>query len=138
MYHRNDKRHGFCLVRPSPWYKKYNLIEDHFARVNTALTRGKPVVKVGVIHPIESYWLIYGPQNTSATTKNTMANDFDNLCTWLYDGTVDYDLLCESMIPRYSKGENGILTVGKMNYQTIIVPALKTLRRTTFKTIYYT
>ena len=26
----------------SPWYKEYPIIEDHFARVNTALTRGTP------------------------------------------------------------------------------------------------
>ena len=41
----------------SPWYKRYRLIEDHFARLNTALTRGKARVNVGVIHPVESYWI---------------------------------------------------------------------------------
>ena len=35
----------------SPWYKEYSYVEDHFARLNTALTRGKPVVKVGVTTP---------------------------------------------------------------------------------------
>ena len=38
----------------SPWWQDYAYIEDHFARLNTALTRGKPVVRVGVIHPVES------------------------------------------------------------------------------------
>ena len=47
----------------SPWYKEYKLVEDHFARVNTAMTRGKPVVKVGVIHPVESFWLHWGPND---------------------------------------------------------------------------
>ena len=46
----------------SPWYKEYRMIEDHFARVNTALTRGKARVRIGVVHPIESYWLHYGPK----------------------------------------------------------------------------
>ncbi|MBR5043880.1 MAG: hypothetical protein IKX66_00915, partial [Clostridia bacterium] len=45
----------------SPWYKEYRYVEDHFARVAAALTRGKPVVRVGVIHPVESYWLHWGP-----------------------------------------------------------------------------
>lgn len=35
----------------SPWYKEYKYVEDHFARVNTAMTRGKAVVRIGVIHP---------------------------------------------------------------------------------------
>ncbi|MBQ5748762.1 MAG: hypothetical protein IIV87_01260, partial [Oscillospiraceae bacterium] len=36
----------------SPWYREYSYIENHFARVNTALTRGTPIVKIGVIHPV--------------------------------------------------------------------------------------
>jgi hypothetical protein len=36
----------------SPWYQEYSYIEDHFARLNTAMTRGKPKVAVGIIHPI--------------------------------------------------------------------------------------
>lgn len=39
----------------SPWFREYPLIEDHFARLNTVMTRGKPKIKVGVIHPVESY-----------------------------------------------------------------------------------
>lgn len=48
----------------SPWWKDYAYVEDHFARVCTALTRGKPVVRVGVIHPIESYWLHWGARGS--------------------------------------------------------------------------
>ena len=48
----------------SPWYKVFH-VEDHFARLNTALTR-KPVVKVGVVHPVESYWLHLGPEDTTS------------------------------------------------------------------------
>ena len=36
----------------SPWYKEYPLVENYFARVNTALTRGVPHVKLAVIHPV--------------------------------------------------------------------------------------
>ena len=28
----------------SPWYKKFSVVEDHFARLNTALTRGEPIL----------------------------------------------------------------------------------------------
>ena len=45
----------------SPWYKEYHLIEDYFGRLNTALTRGSAEVKVGVVHPVESYWLLGRP-----------------------------------------------------------------------------
>ncbi|TFG46650.1 MAG: hypothetical protein E4H40_07210, partial [Candidatus Brocadiia bacterium] len=41
----------------SPWYREYKIIEDYFGRINTVMTRGTPSVRIGVIHPVESYWL---------------------------------------------------------------------------------
>lgn len=34
----------------SPWWEQYSYIENYFARVNTALTRGKALVRVAVVH----------------------------------------------------------------------------------------
>lgn len=116
-----------------PWYKEYGYVEDHFARLNTVLTRGKPQVNVGVIHPIESYWLLYGPQNTSSTKKDNLKFSFDNLCKWLYDGTIDYDLISEAMLDEHASVENANFNVGLMSYKTIVVPPLITLRSTTLK-----
>ena len=115
-----------------PWHKEYPYVEDHFARLNTALTRGKPIVKVGVLHPIESFWLDYGANNTSSSTKKHALTNFDNLCSWLYEGTVDYDLLSEALLGAHASIENGLFCVGKMSYETVIVPPVKTIRRTTF------
>jgi len=115
----------------SPWYKEYPYVEDHFARVNTALTRGKPVVKVGVIHPIESYWLHWGPkQNTNAVRKQLDEN-FQNITEWLLFGQIDFDFICESLLPDLCKEASYPLQVGEMQYSTIIVPACETLRQTT-------
>ena len=60
----------------SPWFDKYSLIEDHFARVNTALTRGKPIANVGVIHPIESYWLHWGPAQTTHEKRTQLDENY--------------------------------------------------------------
>ena len=43
------------------------MVEDHFARLNTALTRGRPDVRVAVVHPVESYWLYCGPAEQTAS-----------------------------------------------------------------------
>ena len=115
-----------------PWYKEYGYVEDHFARLNTVLTRGTPIVKVGVIHPIESFWLEYGPQNTSSNKKKALDVNFENLCSWLYQGSIDYDLLCEDMLPNHASVKSAKFNVGVASYQTIIVPPVKTLRTTTF------
>ncbi len=115
----------------SPWYKKYNLIEDHFARVNTALTRGKPVVKVGVIHPVESYWLHWGPNDKSAIFRESLDERFFNITDWLLKGSIDFNFISEALLPDLCKEGSAPLKVGEMEYDAIIVPGCETLRKTT-------
>lgn len=117
----------------SPWWEKYSLVEDHFARVNTALTRGKPLVKVGVIHPIESYWLHWGPSEQTAVIRNKMDDNFKNLTEWLLFGGVDFDYISESLLPDLCKDAGTPLKVGAMEYDIILVPECETLRSTTLE-----
>lgn len=115
----------------SPWYKKYNLIEDHFARVNTALTRGKPIVKVGVVHPVESYWLHWGPNDKSALFRESLDERFQNVTKWLLEGSIDFDFISESLLPTLCDEGSAPLKVGQMKYDAIVVPGCETLRKTT-------
>ena len=115
----------------SPWYKKYNLIEDHFARVNTALTRGKPIVKVGVIHPVESFWLHWGPNDKSAIFRENLDERFQNVTKWLLEGSIDFNFISESLFPTLCEKGSAPLKVGEMEYDAIIVPGCETLRTTT-------
>jgi len=117
----------------SPWYKEYSYVEDHFARLNTALTRGKPVVKVGVVHPVESYWLHLGPEDTSSEKRWALEHNFQNITKWLLLGQVDFDFIAESLLPDLCKEAGSPLKVGEMEYDTIIVPGMETMRRTTFE-----
>ena len=117
----------------SPWYQEYSFIENHFARLNTVLTRGKPIVDVGVIHPIESYWLHYGPESVTSSLRNNIDLKFDNIVNWLLFETIDFDFVCESSLPQIGSVSNGKFNVGKMSYSTILVPSCETLRSTTVK-----
>lgn len=117
----------------SPWYKKYSLIEDHFARLNTALTRGKPIVKVGVIHPIESFWLHWGTNQQTYAVRKDMNDNFEKITTWLLFGGIDFDFISESLFPELcGKAENPI-KVGEMEYDVLVVPGCETLRSTTLE-----
>ena len=119
-----------CIGHQSPWYKEYPYIEDHFARVNTAMTRGKPIVRVGVIHPIESYWLRFGPKEQTAAIREEMNDRFMQLADWLLFTLIEYNYICEANLPAQS---NGTTKVGCMQYDTIIVPNLLTIRGTTLE-----
>lgn len=116
----------------APWYKEYGYIENHFARVNTAMTRGKADVKVGVIHPIESYWLHWGPEENTSDIRQAIDERFYNLCRWLSFGTIDFDYICESSLPSLYKGSaDGKLNIGAMGYTTVLVPTMETIRKST-------
>lgn len=121
----------------APWYQEYPYIEDHFARLNTVMTRGKAMVSIGVIHPIESFWMYLGPDDQTADIRKEMDEDFSNLIKWLLFGTLDFDFLSEALLPDQCGGfgenpSNG-LKVGEMNYQAVIVPDMITIRSTTLK-----
>ncbi|UQZ82420.1 hypothetical protein SK3146_01577 [Paenibacillus konkukensis] len=111
----------------SPWYRKYGLIEDHFARINTVMTRGRALVRIGVIHPVESYWLYYGPNNQTNLIREQLETNFKNITEWLLFGLLDFDYIAESLIP--SLESDGKL--GAMEYDVILVPGCVTLRGTT-------
>ena len=115
----------------SPWYKEYPVIENHFARVNTAMTRGVPVVRVAVIHPIESFWLHWGPNDKSALYRGDLNDRFMNVTKWLLEGSVDFDFISESLLPELCPNGGAPLKVGKMEYDAVIVPGCETLRSTT-------
>ena len=116
----------------SAWYKQYAYIEDHFARLNTVLTRGKPDVKVGVVHPVESYWLHNGPAESNAAVCKQLDSNFKNTIEWLLFGTVDFDFISEALLPAQHKTDKGAkLTVGEMKYDVIILPGMETIRQST-------
>ncbi|KAF7856049.1 hypothetical protein EAF04_010005 [Stromatinia cepivora] len=120
----------------SPWYKEYSYVEDHFARVGVAMTRGKAVTRVGVIHPIESYWLCFGPDQ-SGDEAGSRDRAFSDLTNWLLHGLIDFDFISESLLPtQVSKDQKGKkLTVGFCEYEVIIVPNLRTIRTSTLKVL---
>ncbi len=117
----------------SPWYKEYKYIENHFSRVNTAMTRGRPVVRVGVIHPVESFWLHFGPNDKTELKRRSLDLNFQTFTRWMLDGNVDFDFICESLLPSQCEKGSAPLKVGKMAYDVIIVPGCETLRDTTFE-----
>ena len=117
----------------SPWYKEFSYLEDHFARVNTAITRGKPVVRVAVIHPVESYWLHWGPNDKTDLIRSCMDEKFRNVAEWLLKGSVDFNYICESLLPSQCDKAGAPLKVGKMEYDAVIVPDCETLRTSTIE-----
>lgn len=117
----------------SPWWREYSYIENHFARLATALTRGKPSVRIGVIHPIESYWLHWGPAEQTAGVREQLDRNFENVIQWLLFGNLDFDFISESVFPSLCEKGGAPLSVGEMTYDAVVIPACETLRTTTIE-----
>lgn len=115
----------------SPWYKEYSYIEDHLARVGTIMTRGKPDIKIGVVHPVESFWLNFGPKDQTMGVCNEMDERFEELTNTLLYNTLDFDFICESLLKDQFKADEEGFAVEKMNYDVVILPAMQTIRKTT-------
>ena len=118
----------------SSWYKEYGYLENHFARLNTALTRGLPVVKVAVVHPIESAWVSEGVREQSAAA-DALDKEFKQITEWLLRGQIDFDYISESLLPeQYIESASGFC-VGQMQYSAVLVPPIVTVRETTLNAL---
>lgn len=141
MHGEAKRDYPACIGYQSPWYNKYSLIEDHFARVASAMTRGQAVVRVGVIHPIESFWLLWGPGDQTGAARARMEQQFASLAETLLLGTIDFDYLDEALLEKEASAEtaeactthqlDALFRVGQMSYETVVVPPLLTIRKTT-------
>ncbi|MDR2687719.1 MAG: hypothetical protein LBB75_08190 [Oscillospiraceae bacterium] len=119
----------------SPWYRQYKFIEDHFARVAAAMTRGKPLVRIGVIHPVESAWLRWGPESQTRPARDEMDARFAQLTEWLLYSQLDFDFICESLLPGQYNPRGEGFRVGAMEYDAVVAPWLETIRSTTLNAL---
>ena len=116
----------------SPWYRDFSYLEDHYGRLNYCMTRGKAIVRVGVLHPVESFWLLNGPGDQSDDVKKQMEDDFQSMTEWLLTGGIDFDYVAESSLA--DEGEqpaDGKLPCGEMAYEVLLVPSCLNIRKST-------
>ena len=112
----------------SSWYKEYKLLEDHYARINTAMTRGTPDVNIGVIHPTDSYNILFASLAETKDARDELDRANTELCEWLLSGAYDFDYISESLLPDLCTEGTFPLAVGKMKYDVVIVSDCTTLR----------
>ena len=73
----------------SPWYREYRLLEDHYAGSIPPCRAAGLQVRIGVIHPIESYWLWFGPKEQTADMRENWKRQFQEVTEWLLFGLLD-------------------------------------------------
>ncbi len=120
----------------SPWWKQYKFVEDYFSRLNVVLSEGEAVCDLAVIHPVESYYLVYGPNWETDARIKKMDKEYSDLVGWLLAGHLDFDFADEHLLVEFQaqldRDQAGpVLRIGNMKYRAVLVPPMITLRKTT-------
>jgi len=120
----------------SPWWEYYSKVEDYFARVSLAMSRGRAVRHLLVVHPIESMWTRFSGDWRKSRRVEELDRRFATLRDWLLQEHLDFDYGDEEMMGRLGsvkkeRGGRALLRVGKADYRAVLVPPLDTIRSST-------
>lgn len=101
------------------------------------------MVHIGVIHPIESYWLYFGPNAQNSFMQEYLEQNYRNIVNWLLYSHFDFDFISEALLQEQTeeKKERNIVfrdgkvyfTMGAMEYDCVIIPGCITLRNNTIE-----
>lgn len=131
MRGRRKRDYGFNFHWSQPWWKYNRILEDYFARLSYMLSRGRRVVNVLVIHPIGSAWTVFTPLKPSKVKE--IDENFKELLRALLLAHVDFDLGDELLMMKYCRVKDGKLYIGRIAYDTVIIPPGVTLAESTVK-----
>ena len=120
----------------SAWYKKYQYVEDYFARMNLIASTGKSVTEVLIINPVES---VYGYIRKGALSGiwaasdelKTLETQYTDLFYSLTEQGVSFDIGDEAILKKHAKIEGDVLRVGKVRYRTVIFSGCDNIRKST-------
>ncbi|GHU98032.1 hypothetical protein FACS1894211_01090 [Clostridia bacterium] len=120
----------------SSWYQNYKYVEDYFSRFGYILSAGEAVTDTLVINAVESVWgkVRLGCFNgiaSGAADIDAIENEYTELFNELTDGGVDFDYADEDILARHGAASGDTLRIGKMNYKTVVVSGMLTIRKTT-------
>jgi hypothetical protein len=140
----------------SPWWELYPKVEDYFARLHVAMTRGEELRDLLVIHPIESMWLRVRQGWGTDPEVARLDRELVALRDALLGAHLDFDYGEEEILSRHGRVERAgggaqgaqgpsqagpaasprepaaaVLALGRARYRAVLVPPLTTIRSST-------
>ncbi len=106
-----------------PYWSYNKIIEDYTARLCYVNTIGKPANDILVMVPLESAYIESANNSCDATYLKILEK--------LMEGHHNFDLGDEQILADTGNVISGNLVIGSMNYKTVILPTMLTIRETT-------
>ena len=126
---RGERKRDYppVLSYQQPWWEQYRYIQDYMGRLCYLSTIGKYAAKTLLLVPLESMYIAVQEERTKLEKDyySTMENMMKVHC--------DFDLGDEQIIEEIGYNEKGVLKIGEMEYNTIVIPELLTLRNSTIQ-----
>lgn len=119
------------LFHQQPWWEYNHICAGYQTRLSYALSQGKRVVDVLVIHPMESGFILFSPMDKSKTNK--LHEEFERTLWILMENHYDFDLGDEGIIEEHGTVSGGCFRVGESSYKAVVLPPMLTLRNSTLK-----
>ncbi|THF80291.1 glycosyl hydrolase [Cohnella fermenti] len=114
-----------------PWWGDYRLLTDYQARMSYALTRGRRVAPILVLHPMESAYECYSPLDRSQVDGMNAA--LEALSLRLLDAHLSFDYGNEHLLAKYGSVSAAGLRIQEAVYQAVVIPRCTRLRATTIR-----
>ncbi|MBR2335900.1 MAG: hypothetical protein IKA62_06750 [Clostridia bacterium] len=126
-----------------PYWNDVHIMNDYVAAVSRFISIGKPEGEAVVIHPLDSAFCEYtcfadskitGLQPSRVNLAKRDAN-FLNMTTSLSLSGCIFDYGDERSIERDGSVEGGLFYIGKMSYDTVVIPDLIEIQKSTLDKI---
>ena len=115
----------------SPWYAVHGALEDYFARLGELLSECTVPTRLLVLHPVETMWGYAADYGKDGSFAPAYDREFARLANHLIGNHLEFDYGDESLLAKYGAAEAGLLRVGEVRYDRVLLPEIATLRRST-------
>ncbi len=103
--------------RVNPLWKYMDIYHAHTARLGYLLTRGNPTCTTALYYDIRSIW-------AGGSTQKRAIELHEDIAETLLSSQCDFDFIDDDTLAE-STSSDGNLSIGTMNYDTVIIPATK-------------
>jgi hypothetical protein len=102
-----------------PWWQDYRILADYFARLSAALSQGREVNRILLIEPTTTAWMYQDNDHLKE-----IGDTFRQMVIDLAKAQVEFDIGSESIIADNGKTENATFTIGKCQYDVVVLPPM--------------
>ncbi len=129
---RGERKRDYpaSLFRQLPWFEEgYPAFAEYWVKLGELLDSGKDTAPLLVIHPIQSAYILYNPEDTAETER--MDDGFAQITSGLSGEHILHHYGDEVLIAELSEVKNGVLKVGNCEYTAVLLPSLIGIKDTT-------